>query len=103
MKKLFIVALLAIGLNGFAQEASAWSTKKLDKMTSELTLTAEQQKLMLPLLEEQKVLYDDIKANPGNKDVDRAKIREVGNKMQAILTSEQKETQKALKAAAKKE
>ncbi|MGQ7946160.1 hypothetical protein [Flavobacterium sp. WC2509] len=101
MKRLFIVALLALGLNGFAQEASAWSTKKLEKMTTELTLTAEQQKLILPLLEEQKVLYDDIKENPDNKDADKAKIREVGNKMQAILTPEQKETQKALKAAAK--
>jgi protein CpxP len=98
MKKLFIVALLALGLNGFAQEASAWSTKKLDKMTSELTLTAEQQKLMLPLLEEQKVLYDDIKAIPDNKDADRIKIREIGKKMNAILTPEQVALQKTLKA-----
>jgi Spy/CpxP family protein refolding chaperone len=101
MKRLFIVALLALGLNGFAQEASAWSKKKLDKMTTELSLTEDQQKLLLPLLEEQKVLYDDIKENPDNKDVDRVKIKEVTNKMNAILTPEQKETQKALKAAAK--
>lgn len=98
MKKLFIVALLALGLNGFAQGASAWSTKKLEKMTTELSLTAEQQKLMLPLLEEQKVLYDDIKANPDNKDADKAKIREIGKKMNAILTPEQIALQKELKA-----
>lgn len=98
MKKLFIVALLALGLNGFAQEASAWSTKKLEKMTTELSLTAEQQKLMLPLFEEQKVLYDDIKANPNNKDADKAKIREIGKKMNAILTPEQLALQKELKA-----
>lgn len=103
MKKLFIVALLALGLNGFAQEVSAWSTKKVEKMTTELSLTAEQQKLMLPLFEEQKVLYDDIKANPDNKDVDRAKIREIGKKINAILTPEQVALQKTLKAEAKKE
>ncbi|SHH02253.1 hypothetical protein SAMN05443549_11117 [Flavobacterium fluvii] len=103
MKKLFIVALLALGLNGFAQEASASSIKKVEKMTAELSLTAEQQKLMLPLFEEQKVLYDDIKANPDNKEADKVKIKEITKKMNAILTAEQKETQKALKAAAKKE
>ncbi len=80
MKKLFITALLALGLNGFAQEVSAWSTKKVEKMTTELSLTAEQQKLMLPLFEEQKVLYDDLKANPDNKEADKAKIREIAKK-----------------------
>jgi Spy/CpxP family protein refolding chaperone len=89
---------LAIGLNGFAQEISSWSSKKVEKMTTELTLTAEQQKLMLPLFEEQKVLYDDIKANPDNKDADRIKIREIGKKMNAILTPEQVALQKTLKA-----
>lgn len=98
MKKLFIVALLALGMSGFAQEASASSIKKVEKMTAELSLTAEQQKLMLPLFEEQKVLYDDIKANPDNKDADKAKIKEIAKKINAILTPEQKETQKALKA-----
>jgi hypothetical protein len=98
MKKLFIMALLALGLNGFAQEVSAWSIKKVEKMTTELSLTAEQQKLLLPLFEEQKVLYDDIKANPDNKDADKAKIREVAKKMNAILTPEQVVLQKELKA-----
>lgn len=98
MKKLFIMALLAFGLNGFAQEVSPWSIKKVEKMTTELTLTAEQQKLMLPLFEEQKVLYDDIKANPDNKDADKAKIREIGKKINAILTPEQVALQKTLKA-----
>lgn len=98
MKKLFIIALLALGLNGFAQEVSAWSTKKVEKMTTELSLTAEQQKLMLPLFEEQKVLYDDLKANPDNKEADKAKIREIAKKMNAILTPEQIALQKELKA-----
>ncbi|MES2240983.1 MAG: hypothetical protein V4497_12070 [Bacteroidota bacterium] len=98
MKKLFIVALLALGLNGFAQEASAWTKKKIEKMTTELTLTAEQQKLMEPLFEEQKALYDDIKANPDNKDADKVKIREIGKKIDAVLTAEQKQLQKDLKA-----
>lgn len=98
MKKLFIVALLAIGLNGFAQEVSAWSTKKVEKMTTELSLTAEQQKLMLPLFEEQKKIYDDIKANPDTKDANRAKIREIGKQINAILTPEQVARQKELKA-----
>lgn len=98
MKKLFIVALLALGLNGFAQEISSWSTKKVEKMTTELSLTAEQQKLMLPLFEEQKKLYDDIKANPDTKDANRAKIREIGKLINAILTPEQVARQKELKA-----
>ncbi|GEL11318.1 hypothetical protein SAMN05192550_2057 [Flavobacterium glycines] len=98
MKKLFIVALLALGLNGFAQEVSAWSTKKVEKMTTELSLTAEQQKLMLPLFEEQKKLYDDIKANPDTKDANRAKIREIGKQINAILTPDQVARQKELKA-----
>lgn len=98
MKKLFIVALLALGLNGFAQEVSAWSTKKVEKMTTELSLTAEQQKLMLPLFEEQKKIYDDIKANPDTKDANRAKIREIGKQINAILTPEQVARQKELKA-----
>ncbi len=98
MKKLFIIALLALGLSGFAQEVSAWSTKKVEKMTSELTLTPEQQKLLLPLFEEQKVLYDDIKANPDTKDANRTKIREVGKKINAVLTPAQLELQKTLKA-----
>ncbi len=99
MKKLFITGLLAIALSGFAQEGKkTWSEKKVEKMTTELSLTAEQQKLMLPLFDEQKVLYDDIKANPDNKDADKVKIKEITKKMNAILTPEQKETQKALKA-----
>lgn len=98
MRKLFIAALLAIGLSSYAQVVSVWSTKKVEKMTSELSLTTEQQKLMLPLFEEQKVLYDDIKANPDNKDADRAKIREIGKKINAVLTPEQVALQKTLKA-----
>lgn len=98
MKKLFIVALLALGLNGFAQEVSAWSTKKVEKMTTELSLTAEQQKLILPLFEEQKKLYDEIKVNPDTKDANRAQIREIGKKINAILTPEQIARQKELKA-----
>lgn len=97
MKKLFIVALLALGLNGFAQEVSAWSSKKVEKMATELSLTPEQQKLMLPLFEEQKKYYDDIKANPDIKDANRAKIREVGNKINAILTPEQVALEKSLR------
>lgn len=98
MKKLFIVALLALGLNGYSQEVSDWSNKKVKKMTAELSLTPEQQKLMLPLFEEQKALYDDIKANPDNKDADKMKIKEIGKKINAILTPEQLETLKSLKA-----
>lgn len=98
MKKLFIVALLALGLNASAQEVSSWSTKKVEKMTTELSLTAEQQKLMLPLFEEQKKCYDDIKANPDTKDANKAKIKESAKKINAILTPEQVALQKSLKA-----
>ena len=99
MKKLFIVALLALGLNGSAQEAKkTWSEKKVEKMATELSLTVDQQKLLLPLFDEQKIIYDDIKANPDNKDADKTKIREIGAKINAVLTPEQKELQKTLKA-----
>lgn len=98
MKKLFIVALLALGLNGFSQEVSSWSAKKIEKMTTELSLTAEQQKLMLPLFEEQKKYFDDIKANPDTNDANRAKIREIQKQVNAILTPEQLTRQKELKA-----
>jgi polyhydroxyalkanoate synthesis regulator protein len=98
MKKLCIVALLALGLNGFAQEAKKnWSENKVEKMTTELSLTPEQQKLMLPLFDEQKKLYDDIKANPDTKDANRTKIREIANKMDAILTPDQVALQKSLR------
>ncbi len=100
MKKLFITALLAIGLSGFAQETKkSYSEKKVEKMTTELSLTTEQQKLLLPLFDEQEILYNDIKANPDNKDADKAKIREIGKKMNAILTPEQVALQKSLKEA----
>jgi periplasmic protein CpxP/Spy len=98
MKKLFVVALLALGLNGFAQESKQnWSEKKVEKMTIELSLTADQQKLLMPLFDEQKKLYDDIKASPDTKDANKAKIREVAKKMEAILTPEQIVLQKSLK------
>lgn len=89
MKKIFIIALLALGLNGFAQEVSAWSIKKVQKMAVEMSLTAEQQKILLPLIEERRMLYEDIKANPGNKNANRFKIKEIGKKINAVLTPEQ--------------
>ncbi|MBP6182207.1 hypothetical protein [Flavobacterium sp.] len=98
MKKLFIVALLAIGLSGFAQEGKkSYAEKKVEKMTAELSLKVDQQKLLMPLFEEQEILYNDIKANPDHKDDNRVKIKEIGKKINAILTSEQLELQKTLK------
>lgn len=101
MKKLFIVALLVCGLNGFAQQVSSWSKKKVDKMTTELSLTEEQQKQLLPLFDEQKKLYDDIKANPDNKEADKVKIKDIIKQMNAILTPEQIKLQKELKSKSK--
>jgi len=90
--------LIGFRIERIPQEASAWPTKKAEKMTTELLFTAEQQKLMLPLFEEQKALYDDIKANPDNKDADRANLREIGKIINAVLTPEQIVLQKTLKA-----
>lgn len=100
MKKLFIAALLAVSLTGFAQKKSA-SEKSLEKMTSELSLTADQQAKLKPILEEQDALKKDSKENPDNADANKEKGKEIGKKVSAILTAEQKQTRKELQEKAK--
>lgn len=98
MKKLFIVALLAVSLTGFAQKAKGNPAQKmLDKMTTELSLTADQQAQLKPIFEEQAALKEDTKQNPDHAEDNKAKNKEVGKKINAVLTAEQKETRKALK------
>ena len=99
MKKLFIVALLALGMSVHAQETKkTWSEKKIEALNADLSLTDDQKKAMIPLFDEQKKLYDEIKANPDTKDENRNKIREIGKQINAILTPEQLAKQKELKA-----
>ena len=97
MKKLILVALLAAGLNGFAQEADkkGGADKMLQKMTTELSLTADQQASLKPILEEQSALKKDSKENPDHADANKVKAKELSKKVKGILTPEQLEKQKA--------
>jgi hypothetical protein len=97
MKKLIFAALLAVSLNGFAQEADkkGGADKMLQKMTTQLSLTADQQVSLKPILEEQSALKKDSKENPDHADANKVKARELSKKVKGILTPEQLEKQKA--------
>ena len=104
MKKLFCTALLAACLSGFAQESKKGSSEKmLQTMTTELSLTAEQQVKLKPILDEQLALKNDSKANPANADANKEKGKELSKKVKGILTPEQFEKQKANREKAKAE
>ncbi|MCW2118723.1 hypothetical protein [Flavobacterium sp. 7A] len=95
MKKLIIVALLAIGITGFAQEGKkkkgheVSTEMRLKKMTEELSLNADQQKQLIPVLEEQTSIKKAIKENPETKEENKVKMKENGKKFKGILTPEQ--------------
>ena len=105
MKKLILVALLAMGLNGFAQETDkkGGADKMLQKMTTELSLTADQQASLKPILEEQSALKKDSKENPDHADANKVKIKELNKKIKEVLTPAQLEIQKANMEKAKAE
>ena len=87
MKKLILVALLAAGLNGFAQEADkkGGADKMLLKMTTELSLTADQQAVIKPIIEEQVALKKDSKENPDHADANKVKVKELNKSNQAVV------------------
>lgn len=101
MKKLIIIALLAIGVTGFAQEGKkkkgheVSTEMRLKKMTEELSLNADQQKKMAGVLEEQAAIKKAIKENPESKEENRGKMKETMKKMKEILSPEQFEKWKA--------
>jgi protein CpxP len=105
MKKLILVALLAAGLSGFAQEAGkkGGADKMLQKMTTELSLTADQQVAIKPIVEEQVALKKDSKENPDHADANKLKGKELSKKIKGMLTPEQLEIQKANMEKAKAE
>jgi len=105
MKKLILVALLAIGLNGFAQEAGkkGGADKMMQKMTTELSLTADQQAAIKPIVEEQVALKKDSKENPDHADANKVKVKELNKKINGMLTPAQLEIQKANMEKAKAE
>jgi periplasmic protein CpxP/Spy len=104
MKKMICVALLAASLSGFAQESKkGGSDKMLQTMTTELSLTADQQAKLKPILDEQAELKKDSKANPDNAEANKQKGKELSKKVKEILTPEQLEKQKALREKAKAE
>ena len=69
-------------------------------MDTELTLTEEQEETLMPLLEEKMELKNDTKENPGNEEDNKAKLKDLVKKINAVLTPEQKELRKQLKANA---
>ena len=105
MKQVILAALLAVSLNGFAQEADKKSgaDKMLQKMTTELSLTADQQATLKPIIEEQTALKKDSKENPDHADANRVKVKELNKKIKEVLTPAQLEIQKANMEKAKAE
>ena len=105
MKKLILAALLAGSLSGFAQEAGkkGGADKMLQKMTTELSLTADQQAAIKPIVEEQVALKKDSKENPDHADANKVKVKELNKKMKEVLTPAQLEIQKANMEKAKAE
>ena len=103
MKKLIFAVLLTASLSGFAQDSKkGGADKMLQKMTTELSLTTDQQALLKPILEEQSILRKDSKENPDHADANKVKIKELNKKVKEVLTPAQLEIQKA-KAEEKKE
>ncbi len=105
MKKLIVAVLLAAGLIGFAQEAGkkGGAEKMLLKMTTELSLTADQQAAIKPIVEEQAALKKDSKENPDHADANKQKGKELSKKIKGLLTPAQLEIQKANSEKAKAE
>jgi hypothetical protein len=105
MKKLIFAALLVASLSGFAQEADkkGGADKMLQKMTTELSLTADQQASLKPILEEQSALKKDSKENPDHADANKVKVKELSKKIKEVLTPAQLEIQKANMEKAKAE
>ena len=104
MKKIILVALLAASLSGFAQDSKkGGADKMLQKMTTELSLTSDQQASLKPILEEQSTLKKDSKENPDHEDANKEKAKELSKKIKGILTPEQLGKQKAGMALSKGE
>ena len=105
MKKLIFAVLLTASLNGFAQEAGkkGGADKKLQEMTTELSLTADQQAVIKPFVEEQVALKKDSKENPDHADANKVKVKELNKKIKEVLTPAQLEIQKANMEKAKAE
>ena len=104
MKKLIFAVLLAASLSGFAQDSKkGGADKMLQKMTTELTLTVDQQASLKPILEEQSALKKDSKENPDHADANKVKVKELNKKMKEVLTPAQLEIQKANMEKAKAE
>jgi Spy/CpxP family protein refolding chaperone len=105
MKKVIFAALLAASLSGFAQEAGkkGGADKMLQKMTTELSLTADQQVAIKPIVEEQVALKKDSKENPDHADANKEKAKELSKKVKGMLTPAQLEIQKANMEKAKAE
>ncbi|CAN1559604.1 hypothetical protein MCEGE10_02571 [Flavobacteriaceae bacterium] len=105
MKKVIFAALLAASLSGFAQEAGkkGGADKMLQKMTTELTLTVDQQAAIKPIVEEQVALKKDSKENPDHADANKEKGKELNKKIKGMLTPAQLEIQKANMQKAKAE
>ncbi|HSD08188.1 hypothetical protein [Flavobacterium sp.] len=132
MKKLIIAALLVVSISSFAQEQAQGDKKSnkpkrekltpeqrnqalLDKMTTELTLTAQQQEQIKPIIAEQSAKMEAIRAermNGNGKEMTKEEReafktkreddkKATDAKFQAILTPEQFKKMKANEEAAR--
>ena len=100
MKKLIIAAILAVSLTGFAQEGKkkpSYAEKAIEKMTMDLSLTADQQAKLKPLYEAKGELKKDDKANPDHVEDNKLKNKEIDKEVNSILTKEQKDLRKELR------
>jgi len=98
-------SFISCKFNGFAQEAGkkGGADKMLQKMTTELSLTADQQATIKPIVEEQVALKKDSKENPDHADANKVKVKELNKKIKEVLTPAQLEIQKANMEKAKAE
>ena len=105
MKQVILAALLAVSLNGFAQDANkkGGADKMLQKMTTELSLTTDQQALLKPIVEEQSALRKDSKENPDHAEANKLKLKEINKKIKEVLSPAQLEIQKVNMEKAKAE
>ena len=104
MKKLIFAVLLTASLSGFAQDSKkGGADKRLQELTTELSLTADQQVALKPIVEEQVALKKDSKENPDHADANKVKVKELNKKIKEVLTPAQLEIQKANMEKAKAE
>ncbi len=103
MKKVFVIALLAIGLTSFAQEGKKKNRPeqniemRINKISQELALNEDQKKQLGALMNDFETFKSDKKEKLDNKKPNKRKLKEFSERMKNILTPEQFEKWQGLK------